>query len=94
MGERTGSHPHLEELEKEGCMNGGQRQKCQGMRAGMRQSPCEPRESYSFGTERQRFRWEWQSEKEVGNQQFLLSDVCSGEKRISNWWGNRIEGTF
>lgn len=51
-----------------------------GTRARMRQSLCEARESYSFGTERQSFRWERQSEKEVGNQQFLLSDVCSGKK--------------
>lgn len=51
-----------------------------GTRVRMRQSLCEARESYSFGTERQSFRWERQSEKEVGNQQFLLSDVCSGKK--------------
>lgn len=65
-----------------------------GLRARMRQSLSEPRETYPFGTEKQSFRWERQSEKEVGNQQFLLSDVCNGEKRISNWWGNRVEGTF
>lgn len=32
------------------------------------------------GTERQSFRWERQSEKEVGNQQFLLS-MFAVEKR-------------
>lgn len=53
--DRTGSHPLQEELE-EGRLHEGVDcgRSVSGVRARMRQSVCEPRDSYSSGTERQR----------------------------------------